>query len=357
MQSAPNPDYVVAPIPNQPILLTLSRRLWSQTLLGVVLGLAMTQLSACSSGPPPKYSDTYSTGTIKVAADHSFMPLLDHSLAPYTATYPEAHLNISATTEDSALRLLSIDSVQLAIATRPLKPAELEAMAKDKVTPIYTKIALDAVALVVNKANADSLLATDVVAKILKGETKTWSQLPTLDLGEGSKSGKHQAGDIVCVFDNDRSSNLTYMQTQFGIRDEDLKNAKIFAVGNNKAVIDYVATHPEALGFVGVGWVFDTTGDNKWIDKVQVVAVGKSPTKPGAEALKSYDYYQPYQAYLGDKSYPFRRDINWVYRSGRTGLAMGYAAYMASDKGQRLVLKLGMLPTNVPVRMVQMNKE
>jgi phosphate transport system substrate-binding protein len=316
--------------------------------------------SHCSSSPPPKYSDTYNTGTIKISADHSFLPLVDYSVAPYSATYPEANLRISATTEDSALRLLCLDSVQLAIASRPLKPTELEAMAKGKATPIYTRIATDAVALIVNNSNPDSLLTTADVERILKGQTKAWSALPAIlfnkdDTKQVAQAGKHGTGNIVCVFDNDRSSNLTYMQQQFGIQDQDLKQAQIYATGNNKAVIEYVASHPNALGFVGVGWVFDSTGQNKWIDQVKVVAVAQSKEK--AEPLHSYDYYQPYQAYLGDKSYPFRRDINWVYRSGRTGLAMGYAAYMASDKGQRLVLKLGMLPANVPIRMIQMNKE
>lgn len=303
-------------------------------------------LHACSEGTKPKYSDTYSSGKISVAADHSFFPIVESSIPPYYATYPKAELNRVATTEDSAIRLLALDSVQLAVATRELKPNELEAMAKAKVKPIYTKIAVDGVALIVNKQNADSLLQTGQVAAILSGKLKTWAEL-----GKGSK-----LGDIVSVFDNDRSANLTYMQQRLGLTDQDLGKAKIYAAGNNQKVIDYVRTHPEAIGFVGVAWVFDTAKVNSWIPDVQVVAVGESP-RAADDVLAQSDYFQPYQAYLGDKSYPFRRDVYWIYRSGRTGLAMGYAAYMASDKGQRIILKMGMLPANVPVRMVKLRDE
>jgi phosphate transport system substrate-binding protein len=320
-----------------------------RTLISLSL---LVGLFACGPTTTPRYSDTYSNGTIKVAVDHSFLPLVDHSLAPYFATYPSAHLDVAATTEDSALRLLAIDSIQLAIATRELKPEELERLTKDKVKPIYTKIAVDAVALIVNKNNGDSLLQNSEVKSILNGGIKKWDQLPTDK--RYSKPYSKQKGEIVCVFDNDRSSNLTYMQKTLGLTDQDLKNAKVFAAGNNQAVIDYVATHPEALGFVGVSWVFDSTGSNQWKKDIQVVALADASSK--TEVLTE-DYYQPYQAYLGDKSYPFRRDIFWIYRSGRTGLAMGYAAYMASDKGQRIALKQGLLPSNVPMRLVKMNKE
>lgn len=324
-------------------LTQIANSLFANTL--AVIGLSFV-LNACSEGTKPKYSDTYSSGKIKLAVDHSYLPIVESSIQPYYATYPKAQLDRIATTEDSAIRLLALDSVQLVVATRELKPNELEAMAKSKVKPVYTKIAVDGVALIINKQNADSLLQTGQVADILTGKIKTWGQL-----GKGNK-----LGDIVSVFDNDRSANLTYMQQRLGITDQDLGKAKIYAAGNNQQVIEYVKTHPEAIGFVGVGWVFDTAKVNSWLPGVQVVGVGESP-RAADDILAASDYYQPYQAYLGDKSYPFRRDVYWIYRSGRTGLAMGYAAYMASDKGQRIILKLGMLPANVPVRMIKLRND
>jgi phosphate transport system substrate-binding protein len=44
-----------------------------------------------------------------------------------------------------------------------------------------------------------------------------------------------------------------------------------------------------------------------------------------------------------------------VSREARSGLASGFIAYVASDKGQRVVLKLGLVPATMPIRIVEVN--
>lgn len=302
--------------------------------------------AGCDTKSTSKYTDTYTTGSIRVATDHSFRPLIDCSLAAYYDAYPKAKLHIAETSEDSAMRLLALDSVQLVVASRKLNDRELEVLQKQQVKPIYTKIAVDAVTLIVNKQNPDSNFLDTEVKAILSGKLKNWS-----DLRKGSKTGQ-----ITCVFDNDNSSNLTFLTQYLGLKRQDLQNAKIFAAGNSDKVIAYVAEHPEAIGFVGVSQVYDSADMDAWHPKVRVCGIAKKPTADDA-TLGPDDYFKPYQAYIGDKSYLFRREVFWIYRDGRNGLARGYSAYMASDKGQRMMLKLGLLPANAQVRLVNLVDE
>ena len=68
-------------------------------------------------------------------------------------------------------------------------------------------------------------------------------------------------------------------------------------------------------------------------------------------------FYQPYQAYIAQKSYPLVRDIMMISREARSGLASGFMAFVASDKGQRIVLKSGLVPATMPIRIVEINHE
>ena len=65
--------------------------------------------------------------------------------------------------------------------------------------------------------------------------------------------------------------------------------------------------------------------------------------------------YAPYQAYLQLKKYPLARMLYIVSGEARSGLGTGFASWALSEKGQRIVLKAGLLPATMPVRVVQIN--
>ena len=65
------------------------------------------------------------------------------------------------------------------------------------------------------------------------------------------------------------------------------------------------------------------------------------------------DPYQPYQAYIAQKQYPLTREVVVISREARSGLGSGFLTFVASDKGQRVVLKAGLVPATMPVRIVE----
>ena len=71
---------------------------------------------------------------------------------------------------------------------------------------------------------------------------------------------------------------------------------------------------------------------------------------PGSGA--NPEYYKPYQAYIALKHYPLIRDVYSISREARAGLGTGFASFIASDKGQMIVRRAGMLPATIPVRIV-----
>jgi phosphate transport system substrate-binding protein len=66
--------------------------------------------------------------------------------------------------------------------------------------------------------------------------------------------------------------------------------------------------------------------------------------------------YKPYQAYIYQGVYPLTRDVYAVNAEPRNGLATGFTAFLASDRGQRIILKSGIIPAIAPVRIVNVRE-
>jgi phosphate transport system substrate-binding protein len=69
------------------------------------------------------------------------------------------------------------------------------------------------------------------------------------------------------------------------------------------------------------------------------------------------DYVQPYQGYLAQGTYPLKREVFIISREARAGLGTGFASFITGDKGQRIILKSGLVPASMPVRIVGFSEE
>jgi phosphate transport system substrate-binding protein len=118
------------------------------------------------------------------------------------------------------------------------------------------------------------------------------------------------------------------------------------ALQSNEEVIDYVKTHPNAIGIIGLNWISDQEDPTSmaFMDGLKVASVY---TNNPADACK------PYAGFIYTKEYPLIRDI-WVINKGRrSGLHTGFVLFMKKDdKGQLIIQKSGLVPALTPVRLV-----
>ena len=314
----------------------MKRQFW---LIGIVLLLA---LSACRSKSKEGQTDTYSSGVIAIAADASFEPIIQEEIDVFESLYPLAGIVPRYTTEVEAINLLLKDSVRLAVATRTLTEEEMNSFHSRKFYPREIKLATDALALIVNRANPDSLLSVRDFRRILTGEAKTWKQV-------NSNSGLK---DIQVVFDNKNSSTVRFaMDSVCG--GKPLATENVSALKTNQQVIDFVAKNPAAIGVIGVNWLgnrSDTT-NLSFEEEIRVMAVS------AGDVATPENSYKPYQAYLYYGNYPLARPIYAILNDPRNGLPWGFTSFMTSDKGQRIILKSGLVPATQPVRIVHVKDE
>lgn len=295
-------------------------------------------LSGCFRTTPLQFTDEAATrGNIKVGVDESFQLLLDTEIYTFLAIYKDAKVTPIYKPELGILEDFMKDSVRFIVTTRNLTKNEDEYLKSRQIIPRTTKIAYDALALIVNSKNADSLMQYTKVRDIFLSKITNWKQINT----------KSQSNDISVVFDNEKSGNVRYFVEKFNLPSKLPKN--FYAVNNNADVISYVEKHENAIGIISVNWVSDKHDSlsQSFLKRIKVVAITSELDPEGV------DYYRPYQGFIADKSYPFIRDVYIINRETFTGLGSGLAAFIAGEKGQRIILKSKLVPATMPVRLVR----
>jgi len=304
----------------------------------LVLGAMLSFLVACNKNKPMR--ETPTSGDIKISVDESYKLLIDAELSVFSVLYQSAKITPDYKPYGDVISDFISDSVQVAVANNKLTQ-EQEAFLREGNYIVRTvTFAYDALALIINKENYDSLMTYANVENIFKGSLSNWT-----DINSKSKLGK-----ISVIFDNSKSGNVKYFKERFEITGNLPGN--FFAVNSNPEVIDYISRNANGLGIISVSWISNQKDSlsMSFIDKIRVVAV----TNP---VLDQSVYYRPYQGSIYEKTYPFSREVYLLSREIFTGLGSGFIAFVAGEKGQRIVLKSGLVPATMPVRLLQFGQQ
>jgi len=306
-------------------------------LLALLLGL-----TACNRKPVVTRTDTMFSGEAKVAIDETCLPFMREEVTVFESLNDEADIQPIYLSDEEAIKLLLNDSLRLVVAARDFTPEEkIYLQQEKKLLPRSNKIALDAVALIVHKNNKDTFMTVSNLKKILTGKTTKWNQLyPGSTLG-----------DFRVVFDRPTSSTVRYLKET--ICENQAFGESIKAMPSSEEVIDFVAKTPNAIGVVGAAWVSDPldTLSLLFIDRIRVMSVS-----PYDEAREDNSYL-PQAAWIALKYYPLTRDLYMLISDAPSHLPSGFMNFVGGDRGQRIILKSGIVPANRPSRIVSMKPE
>jgi phosphate transport system substrate-binding protein len=308
--------------------------------IALVCGIGV--LSSCDpSGTTKKGTpaNTPTTGEMTMWCDEGLKPILTTSIDVFDSIYDKAKVNAEYKQESDIVKALLDDSIEVAMLTRDLTSEEVAYFKTAGFTPKTILIAYDAMALIINPANRDTVFSVGEVKDILAGKTTTWQQ---------RKRGG-PATDIVVVFDDAGAGTVRFAKDSI-LRGEPISQ-KINALNSNEDVIEYVRKNKGAIGLISANWISDTddTGVQSFLKEIRLAEVGLEAGK---------ESFTPHQAYLATGQYPFKRGIWYIDASARNfGLAAGFASFLASDRGQRIIHKSGLLPATMPIRLMQVKKE
>ncbi len=322
----------------------MTRILRSLTATAVIAASAMMAVS-CGNKAEQKPSTL-----AKVACDESFENILEQEIDVYEYIYPKEDVLAYYLPENAAIdSIMAMGSVKAAVVSRPLTDEEVDYLRSNKKVVHQQKIAVDALALIVNPQNPVEILSKKDIAEILSGEVTRWDQVEPCKLGE-----------ISVIFDHQGSSTVKYM------RDSIMKGkpfgANVSAVKTNPDVFKAVAENKNAVGIIGVSWVSsDMSGREMSVEEL-AQAVEKSDTttldfNSDVKVLKIrgndvVDAYKPYQAYIFDGSYPLYRSVYMISTAPGGTVTHRFFSFVTGFQGQKLIQMTGILPATVRPRMV-----
>lgn len=265
--------------------------------------------------------DTLTTGRIRISVDESFAPIIDEQIKVFMSQHPEANIIAEYKPEAECLKDMLSDSTRMVIVTRGLLPLE-EDFYKDTLSfiPIWGRIATDAVTVVTHNKAKDSLFSKAEIRSMLNGTSGYSYQL---------------------VMDGLKATSTVRFLIDSVLRGQAL-SGNIVAATTSEGVIDYVSTHPNAIGFVGVSWIGNRQ-DSAQLTFQQKVRIAALQCANCEEEV----YVRPYQANMVLGRYPLNRGLYYILKENYPGLGKGFVNFLTHEKGQ-LIFRRGFL---VPDRM------
>ncbi len=283
----------------------------------LVVGFFAVTLTSCGGGGGQK--DAGQT-IIQDKGSDTMVNVAQVWAEEYRKVAPSVEVEVSGGGSGVGIAALIKGTVDLANASREIKPAESEQARKNTgKSPTGFTVGFDALAVYVHPANPLQEITIDQLAQIYAedGKASRWSDLGIKIPG---------VADDTIVRVSRQSSSGTY---EF-FREHVLAN-RDFRLGSrdlngSKEVVELVASTPTAIGYSGMGYA---------TPKVKKL---KLASRPGAAAVEAS------VAAVHDRSYPLARSLHLYTLGEPEGALKAYVDWILSDAGQKVVEDSGYVP-------------
>jgi len=289
-------------------------------------------LAGCTREPG---SAVLTRGALTVACDEAVSPTMLMEAEAFQQQYPDSKIRIVVMEGREAVSLFASDSIRVIVLAREFNTEERNALTAAKVPIEQYHVAESGVAVVGHPKIGRTRLRMSEADSIFNGSVNYWSAMKPRTL-------------IDAVIGGPNSSTNEVFKTL-------LLNGKPFAPGatpmaSSGDLVRYIARHPGAIGIVGVAWV------RGWSDSVSVLPLGGPAYRPDTTAAAG-QYYSPAQAYIFQGYYPASTPVYIYSREVDRDLSLGFIAFATSAEGQKVVVKSGLVPKTMPVRLIQLTSE
>ena len=275
-----------------------------------------TQASASPATPTPQEPVSAATGgqgelsgSIQVKGSDTMVNLGSAWAEDFMKLNPKVNVAVTGGGSGTGIAALINRSTDIAQASRPMKSEEIEKAQANGVNPKEIMVALDGLAVVVNPANPVKELTFDQLADIYVGKIANWKEVggndaPMVVLSRDTNSGTH-------VFFKEHVVQSKDKKAEYGPR--------VQMMSSSQAGVQEVSQNPNAIFYVGLGYVSDS---------VRVLGIKKdeqSPAvTPSAETVTSGEY-------------PVARPLFFYSDGDPTGVAKAFVDFVLGPDGQKIV--------------------
>ncbi len=283
-----------------------------------LLCLALLTLTACR----PIYTRPARNGPATAAIENKGSDtMVNLALAwaeRYRELHPEVNLVVTGGGSGTGIAALLNNTVDIANASRAIKPEEEAAARANGVVPVEFTVARDAIAVVVHPSNPVDTLTLQQVSDIFSGKIQNWQEVggedrPIVRLSRETNSGTHIyfMGAVVRL---GRADDRTLLSTD------------TLLLPSSEGISAEVRENPNTIGYEGLGYV---TGDMK------TVALGLTPEGP---------FWSPSIETVRSGDYPVAREM-FMYTAGEPeGAIRDFIDWVLQPEAQAIVQALGFVP-------------
>lgn len=282
--------------------------------------LLLIFLTGCkpSSSPSGGDSTNPTSSTIENKGSDTIVNLALAWAEYYQELHPEVRISVTGGGSGTGIAALINGTVDIANASRKIKPEEIEAAQANGTDPLEFVIARDAIAVIINLENPVDRLTLQQISDIYSGKINNWKEVggedrPIVRLSRETNSGTHVyfLEEVIRLGDKD---NKTLFSTD------------TLLMPSSEGIGAEIRQNPNAIGYDGLGYV---------TPEMKVVALAESPDG---------EYILPSADSVNNGKYPVARDL-YIYTNGEPeGLLQIYIDWILSPEGQEIVTELGFVP-------------
>jgi phosphate transport system substrate-binding protein len=236
----------------------------------------------------------------------------------YQQEHPEMRISVTGGGSGTGIASLINGTVDIANASRQIKPEEVEEARAQGIEPQEHVIARDAIAVIVNPENPVGQLTMEQVSRIFRGRYNNWKDLggedrPIVRVSRETNSGTH----------------VYFLESVIRLGEKDNKDifsADTLLLPSSEGIISEVSDNPNAIGYDGLGYV---------TEDVKVV---------GIAGVEGGEYIYPSADTVNSGTYPISRDL-YMYTDAKVSPAIqAYLDWIISAEAQEIVTELGFVP-------------
>ncbi len=262
---------------------------------------ASTDGTSKASSTAAAEENTSLSGTISLAGSTSMEKLCEAMSESFMEKYPDITVTVEYTGSGAGLEALNAGTIDIGNSSRNLKDEEMQEGAVENI------VAIDGIAVIVDKDNTVTDLTTDQLKQIYTGEVTNWSEL----------GGNDEA--IVVIGRENGSGTRSAFEELLEVEDSCKYAQELDSTGG---VLAKVASTPGAIGYVSLDVVDDT-----------VLAVSLNGVEANEENILAGDYIlcRPFvMATMGEIS-------------EQNELVKTWFDYVESLEGQSVITALGLI--------------
>ena len=297
--------------------------------------LVVFLIAGCSNQRPPSAIN----GSTDIYVDEEIYPIIKQQHEKFASLYPDAKVTLVKTSARAGLvQFLNVETTKVMMSFRPMNLEEKTVLEKSGMYIQDLKIAVEAVAFIVNRYNPIDSLRTTQLDSIFTGITPTWNQvgwknnsIPVATCIPGQNSGVFETV-VLKILHGGKFSSVAQI------------------IDSSDAMIRYVEEHQNAIGMISLSRL-------RGKDEIVKMLALNDPSAPDSLGIKG-KYFTPHQAHIYRGYYPLTSEVHVYYRSDRYEVGTGFTSFVAGGAGQKIFLSNGLVPATMPVRLVELtNRE